>query len=354
MSSAETVAAAHYQARRRLIEAVRDEASRAWRNVEFADLNGSWRAQSGLLLVALAGAQFAAAETADSYMQAVLAAQDVDPTAEGRFNAGMLAGVASDGRNLASLLDQGVIATKMAIGLGVDQRRAMATGYATLDSIVRTQVADAGRSADSVAMVARRNAGGYVRMVVGRTCGRCVVLAGRWYRWNGDFNRHPCCDCVGVPSREDTANEIATDPKAWFASLDKAEQDKQFTKAGAQAIRDGADIASVVNARRGAFGLTPAGARLTAEEARALRGGLDRGRLQTQSVFGRDLFTTTEAVTTRGRAGVLLGAKETGQKTDGRYRSAKGVRLMPESIYQIAGNDREEAIRLLRRFGYLL
>lgn len=42
-----------------------------------------------------------------------------------------------------------------------------------------------------------------------------------------------------------------TGPGDYFESLDRAEQDKIFTKAGAQAIRDRADINQVVNARRG-------------------------------------------------------------------------------------------------------
>ncbi len=59
-------------------------------------------------------------------------------------------------------------------------------------------------------------------------------------------------------------------------------------------------------------------------------------------------------MTTRGVAGTRLGAKVDGVKTGGRYRSAKAPRLMPESILQIAGTNRDEAIRLLRRFGYIL
>lgn len=126
-----------------------------------------------------------------------------------------------------------------------------------------------------------------------------------------------------------------------------------FTKAGAEAIRLGADIGQVVNARRGAAGLAPAGARLTADEGRALRGGREAGRLETRDVFGRDLFITTEGTTTRGVAGVRLGAKVDGVKAGGRYRSARAPRLMPESILQIAGRDRDEAVRLLKRFGFI-
>lgn len=114
-------------------------------------------------------------------------------------------------------------------------------------------------------------------------------------------------------------------------------------------------MGQIVNARRGALGLTPAGARITGPEARILRGGRERGHLQATDVYGRQLLVTTEGVTVRGTAGVRLGARETGTRKPGdRYRSAKTPRLMPESILQIAGDDREEAIRLLKRFGYIL
>jgi len=352
--STEQIALAHYRDRRRLIDRLAEVARDLWLNVDPGNIARSWSAQVAELLAITNAAQMAAARTANTYLDEVLDAQGIEPVRAGRFMPGSLAGVASDGRPLASLLFEPAIGTLTAIGAGADVRRAMAGGYALLDTMVRTQVADAGRVADQVAMVARPQVTGYVRMVVGRTCGRCVVLAGRRYRFNQGFNRHPRCDCVHIPARDDTADDARTNPKAWFDGLDEAEQDRQFTKAGARAIRDGADISQVVNARRGAYGLTPAGARITAAEAKALRNGLDRGHLQTLDVFGHQLFTTTEGATTRGQAGVRLGAKRTGQKVDGaRYRSAKPPRLMPESIYQIAGNDRNEALRLLRRFGYI-
>lgn len=101
--------------------------------------------------------------------------------------------------------------------------------------------------------------------------------------------------------------------------MDEAEQDRVFGKAGAQAIRDGADIARVVNARRGmTTAADPSGRRRLVRDERGL-------------------FTTTEATTRRGR---LPG-------------QVAGARLMPESIYEIAKGDRDEAIRLLRAHGYI-
>lgn len=352
--SAERVAQAHYRDRRRLVDTLAAVARQLWLRVEPDNIARSWTGLLAELVPLTNAAQLMAARTSEQYLNDVLSAQGIDPAGEARLVPSSLAGIASDGRPLATLLYEPAIGALSAIRDGATVERALAGGYVALDTMVRTQVADSGRVADQVATVTRQRISGYVRMVVGRTCGRCVVLAGARYRWNAGFLRHPQCDCVHVPAAEDTAEEITTDPKAWFDSLDEAEQNRQFTVAGAQAIRDGANIAQVVNARRGAFGLTPAGARITADEAAMLRGGRVRGRLEAVDVFGRPLFVTSEGVTTRGQAGIRLGARQTGEKRDGgRYRSARPPRLMPESIYQIAGDDRNEAVRLLRRFGYI-
>ena len=151
---------------------------------------------------------------------------------------------------------------------------------------------------------------------------------------------------------EDVADDLRTDPQEYFDSLSPDDQDKYFTKAGAEWIRLGADIGQVVNARRGARGLSQPG-RLTAAEQRALRGG-KRGRLERVDVYGRQVAVTTEGTTVRGVAGKLL--VETGGTTrdpGARHRRARTPRLMPEALIELADGDRDEAVRLLRRFGYL-
>lgn len=355
MATAEKVAAAHYRRQVALARRASAEAGRLWSQVDRADIARSWLGLVVQLLTVVSSAQALAAASSETYLDDVLDAQDIDPTAAGRLRPGALAGIASDGRELATLLYQPALRALGALAQGATLPRALAGGRLELDMIVRTQVADAGRVADGVALTARRGASGYVRMLNPPSCSRCVLLAGRFYEWNAGFARHPRCDCRHIPSSESRSDDLRTNPLEYFRSLSPAEQDRAFTITGARAIRDGADLNQVVNARRGARGLTTAGAHITAAEARMLRGGRDRGHLETVRIFGRDLYVTTEGITTRGLAGVRLGAKGAGRKGKGdRYRSAKGVRLMPESIYQIAGNDRDEAIRLLRRFGYII
>jgi hypothetical protein len=291
------VATAHARARRALAGRVRREFAAAWSEVDPARISESWASRISILLTLLTGGQRVAAGQADTYLAEVLDAQGLDPLGEGVLEVSSLAGVASDGRDLASLLAQPGIVTKVAIAGGASVDRAMATGGALAELIGHTQVADAGRVADQVALTARPQATGYVRMIVGGTCSRCIVLAGRWYRYNAGFNRHPRCDCIGIPGREDSVGDLRTDPAAAFRALSRAEQDQVFGRAGAEAIRAGADISSVVNARRGMY---------TAD--------------------GRQY--TREAATRQRR------------------------RLMPEQIFRSA-RDRDDAVRLLRLHGYI-
>lgn len=328
-----------------------------WARIDPAAVLPSWDgAAARPVLTVMTGGQLAAAAGAQAYVAAVLQAQAAEPDPVGTVAGSALAGVASDGRDLATLLRQPAQDTVGRMAAGMRAEEALRQGLGQLERIVFTQTADAGRVADGVAIANDRTARGYVRMLTPPSCSRCVVLAGKWFATNAGFQRHPRCDCRHVPAAENVAGHWTTSPSAYFRRLSAAEQDQVFTGSGARAIRNGADIRQVVNARKGALGLTPAGnGRLTDEEKRALRGGRDRGALQTTRAYGRDVYTTTEGVTTRGVAGARLGARESGTKTGGsRYRRARVPRLMPEQIYLDAGGDRDEAVRLLKRFGYIL
>lgn len=322
------VAVAHYRRQAAIARRTAGRIAALWRLVDGRDVTASWSAQLAQAFTVLSSAQAIAAASSGSYVEDALHARGEVADAAGRVSATRFAGVASDGRDLVGLLLQPAIRSLAVIGAGASPARALLAGGAELDMIVRTQVADAGRVADGVAIAARPDVAGYTRVLVGKSCSRCIVLAGRWYRWNAGFRRHPRCDCRHVPTVRDMSDDVRTGPRAYFDSLSRAEQDKAFGKAGAEAIRDGAEISQVVNARRG---------------------------LYTASVFGRDVLATTEGITTRGLAGTRLGARQDGRKRDGgRYRSAVRVRLMPEQIYREAKGDRAEVIRLLRLHGFLL
>lgn len=196
--SVREIAEAHDQARRGIVAAVVTAVRDLWRHVTGANLDQSWAAVRPQVVTTVAGGQLAAARAAVRYVPEILAEQRTPPRPAGRVYASAFAGIASDGRPLDTLLDRSIIATKLAIGVGAEIDQALATGYATLDMIAHTQVADAGRVADQVAITAEPSVGGYVRMLVGGSCSRCVILAGSWYEWNRGFRRHPNCVPAGT------------------------------------------------------------------------------------------------------------------------------------------------------------
>jgi hypothetical protein len=321
----EPIAARHAEHQVSLARRTSREMARLWRQVDRDRIAASWRALLPQALVMLSTSQMAAAAGAGLYVDDVLEDYAMSTEAAGRIVPGAFGGIASDGRPLASLLYQPAISALEQIGAGASPARAMSAGGFTLDLIGRTQVIDAGRVADGVAIAARPQLAGYVRVIVGKTCARCLILAGKRYRWNAGFKRHARCDCRHVPIAELRDGEV-TNPRAHFDSLSRHDQDELLGAAGAAAVREGADLNQVVNARRG---------------------------MQTAAVFGRQVQVTTEGTTTRGLAGQRLGARATQTKAaSDRYRRAANVRLMPEQIMHDA-RDREDAIRLLRLHGYI-
>jgi hypothetical protein len=157
----------------------------------------------------------------------------------------------------------------------------------TLERIVHTEVKDAARVAAGLEITARPGVA-WVRMVNPPCCARCAILAGRVYRWSDGFDRHPNCDCTHIPTDENHADDVRTNPDALFRNG----HIKDLSRADRAAVEAGADLGKVVNIRRAEAGLTVAG--------RVVR---------------------------------------------------RGGRLTPERIYQMA-ESQEHAIDLLKRSGY--
>lgn len=299
------IAQAHAKRQVALARRTARETGRLWRRVDRGAIAASWRQLLPTVLAVMTTSQKMAAASSSTYVDDVADAYELGGAPAGRLLPSAFAGIASDGQALAEVLERPVITALRQLAAGQRPARALASGAMTLDMIVRSQVADAGRVADGVAVAIRPQLTGYVRMLVGNTCSRCLILAGRRYEWNAGFLRHPRCDCRHVPVAEDVPGDVQTNPRAHFDNLDEAAQDKLLGKANAKAVRDGADLSQVVNAQSG---MTAAG-------------------------------TTTTGTTRAGLAG----------------RRLRGApRLMPEQIYREADGDRDVAVRLLRQHGYLL
>lgn len=275
---------------------------------------GDWRdARRIAEIVALF--QIQAAQDAIDSIDPMLAEQGIEAApAAAPAAAAAFAGTAMDGRPLVSLFEQ-----------------ATSAGAAALMAV--TQIQDSARSAAGVAIVTRPRVG-YVRMLNPPSCSRCVILAGRFYRWSGGFQRHPGCDCRHIPSTENVAGDLTTDPMEYYRSLDEAGRIKLAgSKANYQAIEDGADLAQVVNIYR-----------------RGRSGGLSLAQPTSPLERQYGLKFTTAGSTDRSRFAqqqVGLGLRDAA-RSDGVRR-----RLMPESLYANA-ESREQALEMLRANGWIV
>lgn len=320
---------ARYRRQAQLAVVAQRSAQQMWRQVPLGNLD-AWDPRR--IARRIAALQMIASHDSDAYVTAALKEQGTDPAASGRVNPGGFVGVAGDGRSLTTLFDEPRIQVKTAIGQGTKPADAFDSAMFSLTRMAVTAVQDVGRVSVGVATVARRHADGQVRQLNPPSCARCAILAGRWYRWDAGFDRHVNCDCIGIPVAENVANDLTTDPMEAFRAGQIGSYDKDgkfrsgLSRAETQALHDGADIGQVVNAHRGG--------------------------IQVAGVHKRFKFTR-EGITRRGIAGKrLIAAGEDTSKVDGFHR-VRIPRITPEQIYRDA-RDREDAIRLLRRFGYLI
>ena len=319
----------HYREQQRLAVVVLTAARASWRELRGGRWERSWRDQLPDVAVVVAAGMYAAANSADGYVGAVLDETGQASDTSATLNPMAFAQVSPAGFPVESTLAQPLLATVGAFEGGRSPAESLALGGRLLDSTVLTMMADVGRSAVATAIAARPGIGGYVRMLNPPSCSRCVVQAGRWFRWNQGFERHPRCDCRHIPSSEGMASDLRLSPSKYFERLPRSEQDRVFTGAGAEAIRAGADVSQVVNARRGMSTAT-----------QNVRGWIPSGRLARVDVFGRPVAVSSEGTTRRG----IASRERTGRNLS--------QRLMPESIFEIA-ESRDDAIKMLTLHGYL-
>jgi hypothetical protein len=299
---ADTLAVAHRARQQSIAGLANAQTSRLW---QFLRTLG-WAAVGPRMHGIVQAAMREASRGAQDYAAAAARASGVDPDPAGQIAEQTFAATASDGRPLASLLQQPSLEVAAFVAQGMPQAQADTIGGRHLQRIVTTQVGDAARIATGVAVVNDRSLQGYVRHLTLPSCQRCIILAGQWYRWNAGFERHPQCDCIHAPAAESID---PPSPRAVYDSL----SDEERRKAGwsghdQRAIDDGADLARITNFRR-----------------------------QLKSVNIAGLAVKTTGVGFKGQ----------------RVR----VRLTPEAIYAESERldwTRDDTIRQLKRHGYIL
>lgn len=331
-------------------DAVTRKALGLWAQVPTAELDAGWAAIEGDLMAAVSAV---AAQNAAASQTMVNKVGRADRVSSGDViipNA--FTGVDSTGREASGLLHGAVTTTKQGIGRGMSQHQAFLAGASYLAAMTKTLVADMARSSGSVA-AAGRGYTRYVRVVNAGACDRCAILAGS-YRFSKPFQRHPACRCTSVPTRdgESVPDGLYASPREHFDALSESEQNRIYGRAGAEAIRLGADPIQVVGARRGASGIFysrayPASLKSVRRMQRVPIGVRPDG----SQIMG---YTTLEGTTKRGWYGRKqrdLG-EELQRIGSNQYSSTRRSRLMPESILE-ATSDPNMRRTLLRDAGYL-
>lgn len=331
-------------------DAVTARALRMWRGVPVDALDQGWAAIEAPLVAAVSAAVVQNAAAGGRMVNAVARADGVDVGDVVVPNA--FAGVDGSGRSTAGLLHGAVTTTKEEIGRGVGARSAFLSGASYLAAMTKTLIADMARSSASVSSAGRGYVR-YIRMVNPGACSRCAILAGS-DRFSKPFQRHPSCRCTSVPIRDGEAapGGLLTSPEEHFASLTKAEQDRIYGEAGAEAIRLGANPIQVVGARRGASGMSYSRANPRLPGRRLSMQRTPIGVAPDGSpIMG---YTTIEGTTKRGlygRAQMRVG-ESFARVGDARFSTARRSRLMPETILELT-DDPGLRRRLLRDAGYL-
>lgn len=254
----------------------------------------------------------------------------------------------------------GTVASTALVGFTPDGRRieglfSQAQSVSQYEQMMVNTLRGSARTATSVAITNERSVDGFMRIMVPPTCQRCAILAGKWFRYGADFDRHVNCDCTQVPCPSGDHKQMFVDfgsysnpYKAYeegqimrsrtYINADGSEVTRvvnDFTKAQMNALDDKADMSQIVNVHN-------------QRDPRNGFTGIDAAQ-----VFpGRTglLRVTREGTTIRGVAGKRMGNMV---KSDlERYQRSASYRLTPWSIYKVA-IDREDAIKLLKAYGYI-
>ncbi|MFT7836928.1 hypothetical protein Q5530_12330 [Saccharothrix sp. BKS2] len=313
----------YYRAQQRIARAAVEQAQAAWRQLDPREASASWVEEvRPQVVTAVQEAQQESAALAPLYVAGALLAAGAVSAPLALLVASAFVGLAANGLVLDALMDFAFGYYRRARAADLPETEARALGLAKLLTYVSTETNDTARLALHVGAVVEPEIAGYERVVTLPACGRCILLSGRLYRYSTGFLRHPRCDCTMRPITSEQWREGGSShsPKALFGSMTRAQQDKAFGKGEAAAIRAGADIGRVVNARRS-------------------------GQVY---VAGGYEFTR-EAITGRG-IGRQLGELA---KRGGRYRRSQVPRPTAAQLITALGQDQVELIRQLRRFGYL-
>lgn len=234
------------------------------------DFDAGYAAVRSQMIRTLQLGRAATVHAAMPYMSAVLAETGQRGTPAGAIIPAAFLESEPNGMRVGTTFDAIPAVAKRAVEQGLSTAEALARTGRWTNGVGLTMLADTRRDVYQADMVARPRVTGWVRMLNPPSCSRCTILAGKRFLWNQGFQRHPRCDCIHIPASEQVANDITTDPYAYFRSLSREQQDRVFGAVEAQAIRDGGDIYRVVNFGRSGLGTAAGNARFGTPYKRTL------------------------------------------------------------------------------------
>jgi hypothetical protein len=315
---AEKLAARYNSAQLTHAQQVASAVAGLWQQVSLADLDGSFQAIAAALIAQLVRGQLLGAGTATAYNLSLLGAYGLRPSGPVLNPRGF-----ADPERVARVVGFAPIRTKQRIATGMTPDEALASGSHELTMIAETETQESARGVLDVSLNTEPQYRGYLRHPNPGACARCLILANKFYRSNEGFLRHPRCHCTHIPIP--VGSDLINLPTAAerFHGLSPKQQDRIFTKDGAEAIRAGADVSSVVNARSG---------------MRNAGDGFTKEGLTVRSVSGKRLEAAGQKA-----------AKRKGE----RYRRVD-QRLSPLGCRRIAAGDQEQYHELLRLNGYII
>lgn len=272
------LAVARVKYQQRVAERAARSVLASWELLSRGELEAQWRRTAPRVKLALVTSQRLAALGAQEYVESALSAQGAGGSSLALVPADALAGYAMDGRSLEGALAQPFNGVRDDLARGHDRAEALRRGEERMLRLVAGELGDTARTADGLAIGLEETARGYVRRVNVPSCGRCIVLAGKFFRRNEGFKRHPKCDCTHVPVERSWA---APSPEQLLDRMTPAQREASLGKTNARAVAAGADPAQVVNARRGMSApgdaeRTHAARRPTTTESTSKRGAMPR------------------------------------------------------------------------------
>ena len=344
--------AMQYQAESsRRSDRVAESVGRLWRQVRGGSFDAGWDAIALQVEQRVVAGQVAAAKAGAVYADRALVLQGAKPGPP--IYPVSFGGATREGREVVPELYASVTTAKSLVRRGSGVGSAFEAGFGVLSLLAGTIVRDAGIAAVKSASVAGVDSGEaprtfrkMIRVIQPGACSRCAILAGR-DDYKRNFERHPGCRCSLMPMINDDWSVFKDSgffesADAYFDSLSEAEQDRVFTKAGAWAIRNGADPVRVVNARRGTLSTTAAAPNM--------------GRLRPVQIGvkadGSPLMVYATREGTSYRSGWAREQRDGVKGDDDRYRRTTTLRLMPEQIMKMSSTP-ERAVELLRKYGYI-